>query len=47
MILEWVPNEMGIPAMLLVAIVVIAVATWMLDLLFPESNKPAHKSGPR
>ncbi len=47
MILDWVPNEMGIPAVLLVAVVVIALATWMLDLLFPASNKPAHKSGPR
>ncbi len=47
MILEWIPNEMGIPAVLIAAAVVIAIATLMLNLLFPASNKPAHKSRPR
>ncbi len=47
MMLEWVPNEMGIPAVLIAAVVVIAIATLMLNLLFPASGKPTHKSGPR
>ncbi len=40
--LEWFPNEMGIPAVLIAAVIVISLAMWLLDFMFP-----ARKSGPR
>ncbi len=45
--IEILPNEMGIPALLIVAVIVISLAMWLLDLLFPGSSKPVPKSGPR
>ncbi len=44
--IEALLNEMGIPALLIAAVLVIVIATGLLNYLFPASRKPPDRSGP-
>ena len=41
--IEALPNQMGIPVLLITAVVVIAIAALLLDFLFPPSRNPTRK----
>ncbi len=43
---EAIPHGMAIPTLLISAVIVIGLATWLLDMLFPASRKPPGPSDP-
>ncbi len=44
--IEVLLKEMGIPALLIAAVIVIVIATGLLNYLFPASRKPPDQPGP-